>query len=328
MESQGLSTARRVLRSWPRFVSGALALIPVAAFAFIVGNLVTESYFIVAEKGLGHLLSTEYSSVYDTGRYIFGMLPALWGTVLSVLVAMAIAAPLALALALLSSEFPLGFISRSVRWVLGVLSGIPPIIYALMAIVVAQVFVQPKFCAWGIPETELPPEGMTWYEGGILPHDQSTLVAGMLLAFLVLPFMAPMMDDAIRGASRELKEASLALGATRWHTMSNVVLPAALSGLTGALALGALKVIGDVIVIAFAVGYASGLPSPLLDIFEPTASLTSVGAGLLAAFSPRASVGFSRSAGYFTGLLVFVLAIVILLLAGYLQRRLKARYSA
>ena len=328
MESRTSLWLKATLRSWPRGVSIVLALIPVMAFAFIVGNLAAESAVVIQKLGLSHLFSAEYHSAYDTGAYVFGMLPALWGTVLSVLVAIVLSAPIALTLALLSSEFPLGVLSRSVRWLLGVLSGIPPIVYALLAIVVARSFMQPKFCAWGIAASELPPAGMTWWSNNMLPREMSTLLAGMMLALLVLPFMAPIMDDAIRGVSREAREASLALGATRWHTLQHVVLPSALSGITGAVALGVLKVMGDLIIVAMTVGYASGLPSPLLDIFEPTASLTSVGAGLLSAFSPRPSLGFMRSTGYFTGLLVFALAVLVLALAGYLQRKLKQRYSS
>jgi phosphate transport system permease protein len=319
---------REAVRSWPRAVSTLLALVPVMAFAFIVGNLATESALVIRKLGLAHLFSTTYESVYDTGGYVYGMLPSMWGTALSTLVAIGMAAPVALCLALVSSEFSLGPLSRSVRWILGILSGIPPILYALLAGVVAQVFVRPKFCAWGIPTSDLPPDGMTWWNAGMLPANNSTLLGGMMLGLLVVPFMAPIMDDAIRAVSRDAREASLALGATRWHTLGSVVLPGALSGIVSATALGMLKVMGDLVIIALAVGYSSGLPSPLFDVFEPTATLTSVGAGLLGAFTPRQGIGYSRSAGYFTGLVVFLLATVVLLLSGYLQRKLKEKYRA
>jgi ABC-type phosphate transport system permease subunit len=142
------------------------------------------------------------------------------------------------------------------------------------------------------------------------------------------------MLDAIRNAQHSQKEASLALGATRWYTLRRVVLPAALPGLVSAVSLGMLKIIGDVVVVAWAVGYYhSGMPSPWWDALERVAPLSSTGAGFLGGLTirqgghPPPTTG-DASVASFTGLLLVVIAFCILGLASALQRRLQRRLAA
>jgi phosphate transport system permease protein len=268
---------------------------------FIFVSLVLESIPAITEVGPRELFSTEYSSCFTTGKGIYGILGALYGTFLVVVIAVAIALPASLAMAVFSSEFPLGFLGRMVRGILGALSGIPPIVYALMGGVAFA--------------------GLT----AVVPT-YSTFTAGFLLALLVIPFMAPLIDDAIRNVPYELKEASLALGVTRWHTLRKVTLPLALSGIVSATTLGVLKAMGDVMIAIFAIGYVPKMPHPFWDILDRTAPLTSTGAGLA-----RGLAGGSEEApevGYFTCLMLLVIALAILALATLLQQRLERRFSS
>jgi phosphate transport system permease protein len=306
-----------------------LAIIPVVAFLLIIINLIANSVTALTGVGLSKLFSTEFSGIYGSGSSMFGLLPAIWGTFLVVLIAMSIAFPVSLALAVISSDISFGFLSQAIRVVIGILSGIPPIVYALMSTSVAAIFIIPKFCGAGIPPEQMPLPGMTWWSPSMLPFDRSTLLGGILLAMLIIPFITPLMDDAIKNVPHSLKEASFSLGAGQWHTLTNVTLPYAIAGISGAATLGALKAMGDVIIVGWVIGFESGLPNPLIDILEKTAPLTSTGAGLAGGFTGSGSHNPTQlSVANFTGLLLLILALAIIGLSSYLQKRLRKRFNS
>ena len=318
--------------SWQKALSFILAILPIIVIALIIILLVTNSITAITHVGLfgkGKLLSPEFSGKYTSGKGYYGLIPAMWGTFLVVLLAMLISIPVALALAVISTDFSFGIISSFIRTILGLLSGIPPVVYALMSTTVGAIFIIPKFCAAGIPSNQLPPPGMTWWTAAMLPFNHSTLLGGILLALLLIPFMAPLMEDAIKSVPHSLKEASFALGATRWHTLQTVTIPSALSGISASITLGTLKAMGDVIIVAWVVGYESGLPNPLLDVFEPTAPLTATAAGLAGGFTGTGVGGaVQESIANFSGLILLVIAFIILALSAYLQRKLRRKYTS
>ncbi len=288
------------------------------------------------------LFSTEFSGVFKAGRELYGLVPTLWGTFLAVVIAITIALPVSLAMVVFSSEFPLVFLGRGMRGILGLLSGIPPIVYALASGVLVRVFMIPNFtggflfetlCAVELglyPPEEFPP--WPWGPGG-LPwgwgDPNSTLLGGIMLALLIIPFVAPLIHDAIETVPHGLKEASFALGANRWHTLKKVTLPLALSGIIAATALGSLKAMGDVLIAGWVIGWEPGtMPDPLWDVLERTTTLTATGAGLAGIHSPPVAVDTADSVAYFTGLLLLVMAFAIMGLTTLLQRRFKKRFSS
>ncbi|MBT9166466.1 MAG: Phosphate transport system permease protein PstC [Chloroflexi bacterium] len=328
------------IRSWPKVTSLIMAVIPVAVLAFIMVNLLVNSRLAIRDVGLGEMLfSTEFSGVFEAGRELYGLVPTLWGTFLAVVIAIAIALPVSLAMAVFSSEFPLGFLGRGMRGILGLLSGIPPIVYALASGVLVRVFMIPNFtggflfetlCAVELglyPPEEFPP--WPWRPGGLPWGDpNSTLLGGIMLALLIIPFVAPLIHDAIENVPHGLKEASLALGANRWHTLIRVTLPLALSGIIAATALGALKAMGDVMIAGWVIGWAPGvMPVPLWDVLEASQPLTSTGAGLVGLENPQSS-GTEFSVANFTGLLLLVMAFAIMGLTTLLQRKFWKRFSS
>ena len=314
--------------SWIKIILLVLAIFPFIILLLMVITLATSSIPAIIKVGWKNLFSTDFSGVYTSGKHLFGLLPAMWGTFLVVVISMIIAFPVSLALAIICNDFSFGFISSAVRLVIGALSGIPPVLYALMSTVIAGLFIIPKFCGAGIPTDQLPPPGMTWWTPSMLPYDTSSLLGAILLALLIIPFMTPLMDDAIKNVPHALKESSYALGATRWHTLNNVTLPAALPGIGAAATLGMLKAMGDVIIVGWVIGYESGLPNPLIDILERTAPLTSTAAGLAGGFTRSGNYGPREiSVANFTGLLLLIFAFAILGLSAYIQKRLRNRYA-
>jgi ABC-type phosphate transport system permease subunit len=169
---------------------------------------------------------------------------------------------------------------------------------------------------------------VTLKTGGV-PADKSTLLGAIFLALLIIPFMFPLILDAIRNVSAGLKEASFGLGATRWYTLLRVTLPAAMPGVMAAISLGILKTIGDVVISAWTIGYGrDGMPAPLFDIFEAVSPLTSTGAGLINGLQPGAASHIATtldSVAFFTALMLMILAFIILGLINLFQHFLVRR---
>jgi phosphate transport system permease protein len=343
----------RMMRSWPRATLLMLGMVPVCLLALIVLNLILKSIPAVTDRGLGELFSTEFRDErLFPGPLNFGLLPAVWGTFMAAVIAVAIALPASLAMAVFSSEFPLGFLGRGIRGILGMLSGIPPIVYAIGAVIIVDLFIIPKFCSgftfdtlnpvtetgrlglaeMGISPEDWPPAGLPPWNPGTLPWHRgganSTLLGGIMAALLVIPFMAPLIDDALRNVPAGLKEASLSLGANRWHTLKKVTLPLALPGIISATSIGALKAIGDVIIAGWVIGWASpGMPNPLWDILERVAPLAATGAGLLGGLGGQPPTPEAEPVAYFSTLMLLGLAFAIMGMVTLLQRRIKRRYS-
>ena len=298
------------LRSWPTVVSFILALFPIAILIFIVVTLIDRSHIAIEYRGLSELLSGRFvSRITGSEPFSYGFLPAVWGTFILLVVTLAIALPISLALAIFASEHSTSFPGRMLRGLIGILAGIPPVVYAVIGVLLFNNLF-------------------------VIPY-QSTLTGGILLAMVAIPFMTPLIDDAIMNVPHHLKEGSLALGATRWHTLQKIILPAALPGIVAAAGLGALKSIGDIMIAFRAIGYAPYIPHPFWDILSVPAPLTVTGAGLVGGVDPQVGAGgdpntvqgLETSVSYFSGIVLLVMALLIMVLVTILQRRFKKRLS-
>ncbi len=299
-----------------------LALVPVAALVAITISLVAGSATAIQTLG-GRLFTNLFVPGPETipvnpATLYYGLLPALWGTFLVVLISVAVAFPISLAFAILANDFSSGFSRNLIRPTLGFLSGIPPVIIAMMSSSFFLWFLWPKFAGKDLPLDQLPPPNM-------LPGDAScTLLGGLMLALLLVPFMMPLLDDVFQNVPSKLKEASASLGANRWYTLKAVTLPVAFPGIVNVLVLGMLIALGDAIIVAYAIGFgARTLPSPLFDLLERTAPLTSTVAGLAAGGLTRAhGVGpVGESVASFIGLILLIAAFAAIGFSMYWQRK-------
>lgn len=336
----------RVRRRWPYYASLVLGLIPVVLFGGLVLMLLINSAPVIDDPGIAALFGSEYSSKFSgQNQGLFGLLPALWGSVRIALLAVAIALPISLALAIVAVDFPMGPVSRLVGPLVGLLSGIPPIVYAISVPIFISLYMIPKFAANSTFST-FDPEAVgadpsTWppadvpYSAGSFPWDltgvaNSTLLGGILIALFLIPFVTPLFADALRDVPRAAREASLALGANRTYTLRRVVLPRALPAITGASMLAVLKALGDTLIVAFAVGWsAERIPQPLFDILERTSSLAAQGAGLIGSFETLDTqcLPAECAVGYSTALMLLALAGVMVVVISHLQARGRRRVA-
>src|SRR5262249_21406145 len=139
----------RRLRSWPKLFAAVLGAIPLLLLGYLVTAVLWNGLQATWTVGLGELLATEFRSTFSGGGIgqgaVFGLLGAVWGTCLQVTLAMLFALPVSLALAISASETSNLLVKNGIRLVLGVFAGIPPIVYALGAIVFIQVIMLDKF---------------------------------------------------------------------------------------------------------------------------------------------------------------------------------------
>jgi phosphate transport system permease protein len=342
------SGVRLRLPSWPFVVSLLLGLIPVGLFAGLVGLIVVNSLPALTSPGIAALFDDHFSGhVYSNATSgAFGLAPAVAGTVLIGIVAMTIALPVSLALAIVTTEFPMGPLGRVLRPVVGLLSGIPPIIYAVSMVAFVRILIIPKFtadstfatfnggAAIGVDPSTWPPAGIpSGGLPGLFPWDLTgmvgcTFLAGLLISLLVIPFITPMIADAIRNAPTSTREASLALGASRAYTLRHAILPRALPAILSAVVLGLLKAVGDVAIVTFAAGAeADTIPNPIFDIFEHTPSLAAHGANMIVPFTQLSTGMVTQSSaantavGYVCALLLLALAVAMILILNSLQAR-------
>jgi ABC-type phosphate transport system permease subunit len=337
-------------RRWPYVVSLALGLIPVLVFVGVVAIIVINSLPAFGDPGLPALLGDQFVGKYSGGGFagnVYGLLPALVGTVLIAAIAVVLALPVSLAMAIISTEFAMGPVGRVMRPLIGLLSGIPPIVYAASVMVFVRDFMIPKFAAnttfdkfnpatIGANPATWPPVDVPFNSGSFpwsttIAGGNSTLLGGILIALLLIPFMTPMIADAIRNVPTSAREASVALGANRVYTLRKAILPVAMPGIVTALALGTLKAVGDIVIISFAVGWqAQTVPNPIADVLERTPALAAEAANMIVPFNnPEAAVlPTDNAVGNLSALMLLLAAAMMVLLMNYLKARWRRRMSS
>lgn len=197
---------------------------------------------------------------WDVGALSFGALPYIYGTLVSSAIALGLAVPVGLAVALISSE---NFLPQGLRSALGFLveliAAIPSVIVGLWGIFVLIPFLLPvqewlfDYFSW-IPLFSTEPFGP-----GMLP-------AGVILAIMILPTMAAISRDVLLATPPELRSGSMSLGATRWETIVNVLLPAGASGILGAAVLALGRALGETMAVTMVIGNSPYISVSLLEL--------------------------------------------------------------
>ncbi len=176
--------------------------------------------------------------------HLYGILPILLGTLLVSLLSIVIALPLGLGVAIYLSELAGPRVRQIFRPAIELLAGIPSVVYGFWGLVVLVPWIQTTFD---------------------LPVGETALAGGLLLAIMALPTIISVAQDAISGVPSSMREASLALGASHWQTITRVVLPYARSGISAALVLGIGRAIGETMAVLMVTGNAAVMPSTVLE---------------------------------------------------------------
>ncbi|KLK88868.1 phosphate ABC transporter permease [Methanoculleus sediminis] len=229
-----------------------VALFAIVTVFFIIVFLLRDGYQIVLETGIWNfLVGQDWNPAGRDPAY--GAFPLIVGTVLVTALAMAIAVPLSIGTAVFTAEIA-GPRTRSVvKPAVELLAGIPSVVYGFFGLILLADWIRIAFDQ---------PSGSSWLAGSIL------------LAVMAIPTITSVAEDAVSSVPREFREGSLALGATHWQTIKNVVVPRALSGIGAAIILGMGRAIGETMAVLMVTGNAAVIPDPITDIFSPVRTLT------------------------------------------------------
>lgn len=213
----------------------------------------------IQKFGLGFLWSQDW----NVGDLAFGALPYIYGTLVSSAIALLLAFPVGLAVALVTSEdfLPL-WVRTPLAFVVELIAAIPSVIIGLWGIFVLTAFLQPiqqwlyQYFRW-IPLFSTDPSGFGGY---------GMLAAGVILAIMILPTMAAISREVLLAIPKELRSGSMSLGATRWETIFGVLLPAGVSGILGAAILALGRALGETMAVTMVIGNSPVISASLLEL--------------------------------------------------------------
>jgi len=239
--------------------------------AFILWSIGGKAWVGMREYGLGFLTST----TWDVGKQQFGVLPQIWGTLYSSLLALMIGGFFGVVMAIfLTQDFLPPRLAQVFRTTVELLAAIPSVVYGLWGLFVVVPAMRPVANWLADHLGWIPFFGTTLSGPGLAP-------AALVLAIMVLPTVAAVSQDALRLVPYKVKEAAYGMGATRWEAILKVMLPAASTGIFGALVLGFGRALGETMALAMLIGNSNQIS---LSIFSPANTL----AALLALNFPEA----------------------------------------
>jgi phosphate transport system permease protein len=239
-----------------------VAFLVLLIVASMVVAMASNSMLSIREFGFSFLVGSNWNPIKNE----FGALPFIYGTVVSSLIALVIAVPLSLGIAIFLVEQAPARISRPVAFLVEMLAAIPSVVYGLWGIFVLAPFMR---------EYVEPPLQRAF---GWLPLFQGTITGiglftgGVILAIMITPIISAVVRDVLAAVPVSQREAALALGATRWET-TRVVLANAASGIAGAIILGLGRAIGETMAVTMVIG---NRPQISASLFEPSYTIASV----------------------------------------------------
>jgi len=241
-----------------------LAALSVLALVVAIGYELWQSSALSREKfGLNFITTSNWDPVAED----FGALPFILGTLITSAIALIIAVPLGLGIAIFLAELAPNWLRQPMGFLIELLAAVPSVIYGLWGLFVfIPAFVKPA--AQGLNSTL---GFLPLFEGPVF--GPSRLAAGLLLAIMVLPTIASISRDVFRAIPNTQREASLALGATRWEMIWQVLMPYGLSGLLGAIILGLGRALGETVAVTMVIGNNLDLSASLLHLGYTMASI-------------------------------------------------------
>jgi len=245
-------------------ITAFAAMVPIILIAIFLA-LAIGAWPALHLFGLSFLVSSEWNPVARN----FGVAPALYGTLVSSFIALVIATPLAVGVAVFLSELAPRWLRQPVAFTVDLLAAIPSVIYGLWGIFVLV----PLLRTYAIPFLrDTLHLGATPFFSGIA-YGPSMLSAGVILAIMILPYISAVTREVLMAVPRSQREAALALGATRWEMIRDAVIPFARSGIIGGIMLGLGRALGETMAVTMLIGNRPEISASLLAPGYTMASL-------------------------------------------------------
>jgi phosphate transport system permease protein len=265
--------------------------------------------------GLEFLISTRWDPV--EGREEFGAFISVFGTLVTSILAIIFAVPVAFGIAYFLTELAPQWLRRPLGIAVELLAAVPSIIYGMWGLFVLVPFVQMHIqLPFGDVLGEIPYVGFLFASNSFA--GTSIFTASLVLAIMILPFIAATMRDVFEQVPGVYKESAYGLGATRWEVMTGVVIPYTRISVVGGIMLGLGRALGETMAVTFVIGNANRMPT---SVFDPSTTIASV----IAMEFPESLAGsLQQSALFAIGFLLFVISFVVLATSRWLLRsRLK-----
>jgi phosphate transport system permease protein len=284
----------------------ATAFAIVGLVLLLVASLLKDAWPAMAQFGLSFITSHSWNPVTK----VFGVLPAIYGTVATSLVAMLIAVPVGVGAGIFLAEFSPGWLERPLTLLIELLAAIPSVVIGLWGLFVLVPVIRPledwlgKYLG-SVPFFKGPPIGI-----GIL-------TASLILAVMVLPLLTSIVREVIRAVPTTQHEAAYALGVTEWEAIWSVVLPYGRSGITGAIILALGRALGETLAVTMVIGNVFKID---VSLFAQATTLAS----LIASQFREADSDLYLSALIYAGLVLFVITLIVNIVARLLVHRMTA----
>jgi phosphate transport system permease protein len=303
-----LQNAEPQFRRVARFVSpadrGFAAVVYAGSILFavlIIGlfvELVLGSWPSIIKFGPGFIFNSSWDPIHSK----FGALPMIFGTVMTSLIAIVLAAFIGIMAAVFLADFAPRWLGQPLSFLIELLAAVPSVVYGLWGLFVLAPFMRTTIG----PLLQHVLGWMPLFSGPIV--GVGLLTAGIILALMIIPTVTAISRDVIAAIPRDLREASMALGSTKWETATRVVLPAARVGIFGACVLALGRALGETIAVTMVIG---NRPEISASLFAPSYTLASV----IANEFTEATTSIYVSALIELGLILFLVSIVVNALA-------------
>ena len=306
---------RRVVAPWAdrlfSWVAHGAAWLTLMLLAGIILSLVVGAMPAIREFGLGFLTSAQWDPVQEK----FGGLVMIYGTLATSIIALVIAVPVSFGIALFLTELSPGWLKRPLGIAIELLAAVPSIVYGMWGLLVFG----PILATW-VQQPLQKLLGDVPVLGGLVsgpPVGIGILSAGIILAIMIIPFIASVMRDVFEVTPALLKESAYGLGSTTWEVVSRVVLPYTKAGVIGGIMLGLGRALGETMAVTFVIGNMNQLDS--LSLFQAANSITSALANEFA----EAGEGLHQASLIYLGLVLFFITFVVLALSKWLLNSLQ-----
>lgn len=290
------------MRPGEKFIEGGIVIAGVLAIIVLLGV-----FILLLKEGLPIFVNTSPWEFFFGAKWYpvsdppsFGTLPFFVATLMVTVLATAIAVPIGVACAAYLAEIAPVKVRETLKPIIEVLAGFPSVVMGLIGLLILSPAIQSIFN---------------------LNTGLCGLTAGIMLALMSLPVIVSVSEDALRAVPDEFRQASLALGATRWETIRHVSIPAALSGIAAAIMLGVGRAIGETMTVLMVAGGALGVPHSPADPMMPMTAAIASGIG------NAVRGGLQYQALFAIGLVLFIITLIVNLFADRVLERQKRKFA-
>ena len=291
---------RRLVSSIVHNITFIAASASTIAVVIILATLLNESLqFFEKVNILEYLTGTQWAVLFEEKK--FGVLPLLNATLLSSLIALGLAVPIGLAIAIYLGEYASNRVKNIFKPVVELLAGIPTVVYGYFALY----FVTPQLLRLFLPDIQI----------------NNILAAGLMIGFLIIPIVASISEDAIRSVPLDLRLAAYAVGARKFEVALKIVIPAALSGIFASIILAFGRAMGETMIVAIAAGFR---PILSYNVKESMETITGFIAQVATGDAPYGTIEYSSL--FAVGLTLLLMTYPLNLIALRVLKRWAIRY--